>query len=510
MLSSLRSKLVLSHFLVILAAFLLTALIASVPIRRVQEARLQTSLALSSETAARQIDLARFVASDSDLGTDSNQIDLAQRVLTSEQQRSENRLLLLDSNGRVILDSEPGSSLLNQNIPSLVLAIDRLTQRIGTRPPPGRATARVAMVLETHSIPAGTLEGRDVTLAATGATALQDRTNIYVAAVAPRRSAPLIDDFVRPLALASIAGLAVSIVIGLLISRTVTRPLRQLTDSVGSLGASDLDARVNVDAKGEVGTLVAAFNDMLDRLASTYTSQRELLANIAHELRTPLTSIRGYAQALRDGVISGESARNEALGTITDEARRMTELVEQILQLSRLESGQLPTAFRDVEVGQLLARIERQFSPIATDRGVELTVDTSSALRHTLDEALILQALGNLMSNAIRHTPSGGSVEARAARVSTTGREPVLRFTVRDTGQGMSDAELERVFDRFYRAGDHSAHHDARNFGLGLAIVDEIVNRHGGEISVQSALGEGTVFAIDLPARASTEASASN
>ena len=148
-----------------------------------------------------------------------------------------------------------------------------------------------------------------------------------------------------PLALASIAGLAVSIVIGLLISRTVARPLGELTASVASLGPSDLDRRLDLDARGEVGTLVAAFNHMLDRLASTYRSQRELLANIAHELRTPLTSIQGYAQALRDGVISDESARDDALHTITDEARRMTDLVEQILQLSRLESGQLPTEY---------------------------------------------------------------------------------------------------------------------------------------------------------------------
>ena len=111
----------------------------------------------------------------------------------------------------------------------------------------------------------------------------------------------------------------------------------------------------------------------------------------------------------------------------------------------------------------------------------------------------MLQALGNLTANAIRHTTSGGRVEVRAARVSAPGREPLLRFTVRDTGQGMTDAEVERIFDRFYRSGDRSVQHDARNFGLGLAIVHEIVSRHAGEISVQSEPGAGTTFAIDLP-----------
>ena len=123
MLRSLRSKLVLSHFLVILAAFLLTALIASVPIRRVQEARLRTSLALSGETVARQIDLARTVTNANDPGSDTNQVDFAQRALSTEARRSGNRLLLLDRNGRVVLDSEPDSSMVGEHLPSLGRAI---------------------------------------------------------------------------------------------------------------------------------------------------------------------------------------------------------------------------------------------------------------------------------------------------------------------------------------------------------------------------------------------------
>lgn len=296
--------------------------------------------------------------------------------------------------------------------------------------------------------------------------------------------------------------------LGILIARTVANPLRDLTNSVGSISATDLNQRVNVDTGGEVGTLVAAFNHMLDRLASTYQSQRDLLANIAHELRTPLTSIQGYAQALKDDVIKDDAARVDALHTITEEARRMTELVEQIMQLSRLESGQLPASFVEADVDALLTRLDRRFAPLADQRGVALTVNADSGVRCVLDEELLLQALGNLTGNAIRHTEPGGTVEIRASRVAAPTRKPRLQITVRDSGEGISEVELERIFDRFYRASAGASRHDARNFGLGLAIVQEIVKRHRGEISVQSVPGGGTTFALDLPGDLETDAQA--
>ncbi|CAN5621146.1 hypothetical protein BH23CHL2_BH23CHL2_09660 [soil metagenome] len=295
--------------------------------------------------------------------------------------------------------------------------------------------------------------------------------------------------------------LIAAVAIGLVISRTVTGPLVRLTSEVGEISAGYLDKRTEVGAAGEVGTLVDAFNQMLDRIASTYRSQRELLANIAHELRTPLASIQGYAQALRDGVIQDEDARNRALDTITDEARRITELVEQILQLSRLESGQLPIHFAPTVIGEVLERVERQFAPIAIEKGVRLVIDRDTEMQAVIDEDLIARALGNLTANAIRHTDAGGAVEVRASRVSIPGRPAGIRLTVRDGGEGISDEQLERIFERFYRVGDRSTQHDSRNFGLGLAIVHEIVSRHGGEMSVASTPGQGTTFTIDLPPR---------
>jgi signal transduction histidine kinase len=177
----------------------------------------------------------------------------------------------------------------------------------------------------------------------------------------------------------------------------------------------------------------------------------------------------------------------------------MTTLVEQILQLSRLESGQLEVHFDTLSLGEVLARVERQFAHISAERGVQLALDRDSELECVADPELLAQAIGNLTSNALRHTPAGGSVEVRASRVSTPAGPGGIRITVTDTGEGMDAAELERIFDRFYRSAVRSAQHDGRHFGLGLAIVQEIVSRHRGRISVQSAPHLGTTFTIDLP-----------
>jgi signal transduction histidine kinase len=238
---------------------------------------------------------------------------------------------------------------------------------------------------------------------------------------------------------------------------------------------------------------------MLDRLASTHQSQRDLLANIAHELRTPLTSVQGYAQALQDGVITRPPDRDKALVAISEESARMGSLVEQILQLSRLESGQLPLILQTVQIDELLAQVRRQFAQVALDRDVDFAVNAATDLTLRADPELLVQALGNLVSNAIRHTPQGGTVEIRATRIASASRPPGIRITVADTGVGIEQEQLERLFERFYRGGDQSTSRDGRNFGLGLAIVHEVVERHEGQISIESTPGQGTFATIDLP-----------
>jgi signal transduction histidine kinase len=222
-----------------------------------------------------------------------------------------------------------------------------------------------------------------------------------------------------------------------------------------------------------------------------------LLANVAHELRTPLTSVQGYAQALRDGVLRDDQERDEALLAITEESGRMGELVNQILQLSRLESGQSELDVTSFEVADLFERLRRQFLPLAAQAQVELDFSAAPRLVLHADEGLLMQAIGNLVSNGLRHTPAGGAVNVRAVRAAGPAGAPVVRLAVTDSGAGIPEEQLDRIFERFYRGGTTPA---GRRFGLGLAIVAEIVARHHGDISVESAVGAGTTFTIDLPA----------
>ncbi len=498
MFAALRSKLVVSHVVVVALAFFLTVGIASVPIRRAQEARSRASLALSAESVSRQIDLARQLSLRNDAIQDSTTIEFAQRLADNEHRRSANRILLIDDSGTVIVDSDAVRSMVGESLPQIADAVIDISTQIRSSQPVSRPGGRVALALDTRSLRAGTIDGRTAVVAGSAASATRDIDGFYAVAIAPHATPPVFDDVIRPLTIAAIIGLGASVVIALLIARTVTGPLRELTQSASRISPGDLNERVTIEAGGEIGTLVVAFNRMLDRIATTYQSQRDLLANIAHELRTPLTSIQGYSHALRDNVLKNDQERDGALVVISDEAARMTVLVEQILQLARLESRQLSLDLRATNLGDIFEVIQNQFTPLARERGVQLQIETTN-VEVTADSELLIQAIGNITSNAIRHTPVDGRVAVRASRVIRARQPPRIRIVISDSGEGIDEEHLNRVFERFYRAGDKAREDASSSYGLGLSIVREIVERHGGEINVESAPGTGAMFSLEFP-----------
>jgi signal transduction histidine kinase len=241
---------------------------------------------------------------------------------------------------------------------------------------------------------------------------------------------------------------------------------------------------------------------MVRRLRITYESQRRLLANIAHELRTPLTSIQGYAQGLSDGIFETEQQRQDALETIGQESERVNELLIQILELARLESGQSGPQLHEIDVDEIITRVLRRHRVEADTAQVELIGPAARAQTIVADEAMIDQAIDNLVRNAIRHTPEGGSVAVGVATARDTQRNVSgIRVSVTDTGFGIPEDAIPHIFDRFYRANGHDDGHGGPHsgFGLGLAIVREIAVSHGGTVSVASEVGKGTTFTIDLP-----------
>jgi two-component system OmpR family sensor kinase/two-component system sensor histidine kinase BaeS len=297
-------------------------------------------------------------------------------------------------------------------------------------------------------------------------------------------------------------GLAIgvgSLIVGLFLSRGMSRPLTNLTAATRAVAAGDLGVRVPVHHPGELGELAGAFNAMAEDLARADELRRNMTADVAHELRTPLSVIRGKLEGVLDGVYP---ATPEHLEPILEETKLLTHLVEDLHLLAQAEAGQLVLEKRSMDIGDSLRDAHVNFSPQASDRGVTLALDLPPALPRVLaDWRRIAQVLGNLLTNALRHTPEGGCVTLSAALVpppeGETGASTV-EVTVTDTGTGIPAEDLPFIFERFWR-GARSRSRAGSGSGLGLAIAKQLVEMHGGGIHVESAPGEGSKFRFTLP-----------
>lgn len=283
-----------------------------------------------------------------------------------------------------------------------------------------------------------------------------------------------------------------ALIVGLVLSRFMSRPLVDLTEATRAVAAGNLDARVPVRYRGEVRELAIAFNAMAEDLARADELRRNLTADVAHELRTPLSVIRGKLEGVLDGVYPPTP---EHLEPILEEADLLTHLVEDLRLLAEAEAGQLALEKRAMDVGDLLRDAQVNFSPQASDKGVTLAIDLPPELPDAIaDRRRIVQVLGNLVTNALRHTPEGGRVTLSAGV-----DEGMVRVTVTDTGVGIAAKDLPYIFERFWR-GEKSRSRAGGGTGLGLAIARQLVEMHGGRIGVESAPGEGSRFWFTLPA----------
>jgi two-component system OmpR family sensor kinase/two-component system sensor histidine kinase BaeS len=259
-----------------------------------------------------------------------------------------------------------------------------------------------------------------------------------------------------------------------------------------AVAAGDLSVRVPVRYHGEVRELAAAFNAMAEDLARADALRRNLTADVAHELRTPLSVIRGKLEGVLDGVYP---ATPEHLEPVLEETELLTHLVEDLRLLALAEAGQLPLEKRPMDVGDLLRDAQVNFGPQASDRGVTLALKLPSELPTVVaDWRRVAQVLGNLLTNALRHTPQGGCVT-----LSATADEGMVEVTVADTGMGIPPEDLPYIFERFWR-GEKSRSRAGGETGLGLAIARQLVEMHGGTIDVESTPGKGSKFQFTLPA----------
>jgi len=310
--------------------------------------------------------------------------------------------------------------------------------------------------------------------------------------IAPADNVPLfIGSINQSFILAASAALGLAAVLSLGLSRQIIRPVEALTAATRKMEKGDLTQRVAVNSKDEIGQLAHAFNAMADGLGRADELRRNMVSDVAHELRTPLANVRGYLEAVRDGLMEPTPA---LIDSLHEEAMLLTRLVDDLQELALAEAGQLKLACAPAFPADLITGAVAAAHPRAADKALSLRADLPDALPLiNVDAARIAQALRNLIDNAIAHTAAGGEVVV-SAREGDGG----IAISVRDTGEGIAPEHLPFVFERFYRA-DPSRDRATGGRGLGLAIVKQWVTAHHGEVRVESALGRGATFTIRLP-----------
>jgi two-component system sensor histidine kinase BaeS len=275
--------------------------------------------------------------------------------------------------------------------------------------------------------------------------------------------------------------------------RGIASPIADLMSAADAVAEGDLSVRVKESSQGpgQFGRLVRSFNRMVEELQGADRRRRNLTADVAHELRTHI--IQGNLEGILDDVYE---PTEEHISATLEETRALARLVDDLRTLSLAEAGQLPLVWETVDVAELLADVCTSFSGQAEVAGIDLAceIDDAAPVMIAADVGRLDQVLGNLVSNALRYTPAGGSVTLRAMAM-----DGGVRLTVSDTGAGIPPEDLPYIFDRFWKGDRSRSRAGGGGSGLGLAIARQLVQAHGGRIAVQSTEGQGTTFAIALP-----------
>ncbi len=299
-------------------------------------------------------------------------------------------------------------------------------------------------------------------------------------------------DVLPRLGVAGSISLGISVVVAFLLSRSISGPLRQITRASEAMARGKYDQQIDVRGRDEVGRLASTFNTMAREVNRSQSTLRQFLADASHELRTPLTSIQGFSQAMAEGTIDTPEGLADSARIINDEAQRMRALVDDLLDLSRIEGGQAAMQKETLDLADLLRTTVERFERRAREKSVDIQVEAPELPSMEGDVRRLEQAFANLLDNAVRHTPPDGSVAVRAQVVDGT-----VRVAVRNSGSLIPAEDLPHLFERFYQVGKSGG--SEGHSGLGLAIASEVVHAHEGTITAKSSKEEGTEFTVTLP-----------
>ena len=292
---------------------------------------------------------------------------------------------------------------------------------------------------------------------------------------------------------AGCVALILACLIGYFVSRALTKPINKITTTARQIRNGNLSARTGLTGSDEIGQLAETFDDMATTLERDIKLEHRLTSDVAHELRTPLMAMQATVEAMQDGVLPTD---DEHLATVAIEVRRLSRLVDAMLKLSRMENGKTPLKKANTDVVGMVNGLVTYQAQLFSDNGLDLIFENntgSDEFYAELDPDLIREAIVNLMSNAMRYTPEGGTVTVSVGKTRTD-----VLISVQDTGIGIAKEDIPRVFSRFWRS-DASRERVAGGLGVGLSLTKEIIDRHNGTIKVDSEEGVGTTFTLVLP-----------
>ena len=480
MLKSLRSRLLFSYVIVVFVALLLVAF-AFVAVGTQPRIRYFSTLQrLDAISRTSRNELTRLFVRNA---SSQDVID----ALNSTAEENGVRILVANNDSEVIFDTDPRDSWLSASLQ-------------------GQLFPRTLLPSTDPKTEAGLFAHPDGSIWLLYTRALSDRgfgEDIVVYAVPQPSPFAFFQqlDLGNVIFRAGVVALLISIFLAWLITRSVARPLQSMATAAEGIAQGDYEQQLELQGPQEVQRVARSFNSMAQQVAATRHSQRDFVANVSHDLKTPITSIRGWSQALLDGTAVSVETQQQAAQVIYDESERMERMVSQLLDLAKIESGQIVLHRESVDLSNLLTRVYNSLEIRAQEQDVTLATHFKRTKLISGDPDRLTQIFTNLVDNALTHTPAGGRVDIGLRPY----HDNAVEVAIKDTGRGIAPDELMRVFERFYQVDKSRAQTNRRGTGLGLAIVQELVSLHNGRILAHSELGHGSTFIVRLPVQENVE-----
>jgi two-component system phosphate regulon sensor histidine kinase PhoR len=416
--------------------------------------------------------------------------DVLQKRILSLAEASGTRITLIAADGEVLVDSEVPEAKL----PGVENHLSRPEVQEASRFGRGTNTRRSATVGIDYHYVALRLDS--------SAVLLPPKNPAYLRMSLRLEELDKVKNEIRfNIVLTSLAGLILVTLVSVIVSRRIVRPITAIAEGVARIREGDLNTHLNIQTKDEIGLVATSVNEMVDRL-NQHTAQMkrleqvrsEFLGNVSHELRSPLFALQGFIETLLDGAINDPTVNRDFLEKAHSHTMRLNTLLQDLIDISRIESGEMRMSFRYFELEDLLRPVVDGMRPTAEAAGISLHVSADALLARSVmgDKDRLGQALTNLIHNGIKYNTPGGSVT-----VAVRDAPDRVWVDVVDTGVGMSAEHLPRIFERFYRV-DKERSREAGGTGLGLAIVKHIIEAHGGNVEVKSQPGEGSTFSFSV------------